>query len=75
MEYRVTLVGGGTGGNGNDVVFLSGTSIGNKKIGISASVSSPVSGTLRLEVVNTARKLPPIVKVGAYAQCKNGVDI
>ena len=48
------------------VVFSKGTSVGNKKIDVG---THNVTGTLRLEVLSTARGLPPLVWLGAYGPC------
>jgi alpha-L-fucosidase len=59
LSYRVVVVATGA-------VFSSGTSVGNKRIDLGAA---NVTGTLRLEVVSTARGLPPFVTFAAYAPC------
>ena len=62
LSYKVVDVATGA-------VFAKGTSVGNKRIDLGAS---NVTGTLRLEVLSTARGLPPLVRFGAYAHCPSG---
>ena len=59
LSYRVVEATTG-------VVFSKGTSVGNKKIDVG---TQNVTGTLRLEVLSTARGLAPLVWLGAYASC------
>jgi hypothetical protein len=62
LSYKVVHVATGA-------VFATGSSVGNKKIDLG---TSNVTGVLRLEVLSTARGLPPLVRFGAYAHCPSG---
>ena len=62
LSYQVVDVSSGA-------VCAKGTSVGNKKIDL---LASNVTGTLRLEVLSTARGLPPLVRFSGYAHCPSG---